>query len=224
MSAFFALPFTREPDPSPATIAAIVIAARELMGDGIALTLRSIPHVILPARYRRWQDADPDIAVQLVVLDTTAMGRAEAVDAVVGIRRLAHKGARLLAIVEEQREALAVDLLRTGVDGIVSSDVPTASIAAAAQYVIAGETAMSARLQHVLLRAARTPRPILSAREQLILRYAAEGYGNKEIAARLQLGEGAVKSDLRRLMQRLGARDRTHAVAIALRHEIVVLD
>lgn len=55
------------------------------------------------------------------------------------------------------------------------------------------------------------------------MRLDAGGLGNREIGERLDLTEGMVKSHFRRLMQRLGARDRTHAVMIALRNGVIEL-
>lgn len=49
----------------------------------------------------------------------------------------------------------------------------------------------------------------------------AEGYGNKEIAQRLQVGPETVKTHLRNVLVALNARNRAHAVAIALRAGLI---
>ena len=43
-----------------------------------------------------------------------------------------------------------------------------------------------------------------------------QGFGNKEIAGKLDLSEGAVKAALRLLFQKLGVRTRTQIVKVAL--------
>ncbi len=56
---------------------------------------------------------------------------------------------------------------------------------------------------------------LLSAREEEVLRYAADGWTNAEIGKRLVLSPHTVRSYLRRIGDRLGARDRTNAVHLA---------
>jgi DNA-binding NarL/FixJ family response regulator len=63
----------------------------------------------------------------------------------------------------------------------------------------------------------------LTPREVDVLRLVASGRANKEIAARLSLTEETVKSHVRNILAKLGANDRTHAVAIGLRRGIIDL-
>jgi DNA-binding NarL/FixJ family response regulator len=61
----------------------------------------------------------------------------------------------------------------------------------------------------------------LSARELEVLGLVARGNANKEIAVRLAIAEETVKSHIRRILDKLGANDRTHAVTIALERGII---
>jgi DNA-binding NarL/FixJ family response regulator len=63
----------------------------------------------------------------------------------------------------------------------------------------------------------------LTPREMVVLRLVANGNANKEIAAQLSLTEETVKSHIRNILAKLGANDRTHAVAIGLRRGIIEL-
>jgi DNA-binding NarL/FixJ family response regulator len=63
----------------------------------------------------------------------------------------------------------------------------------------------------------------LTPRETDVLRLVAEGNANKAIGARLSLTEETVKSHIRSILGKLGANDRTHAVAIALKRGIIEL-
>ena len=64
---------------------------------------------------------------------------------------------------------------------------------------------------------------VLTPREIVVLRLVADGNGNKEIAARLALTEETVKSHVRNILSKLGAHDRSHAVAIGLKRGIMEL-
>ena len=72
-----------------------------------------------------------------------------------------------------------------------------------------------------LLRADQSPKDALSARELELLKYLAEGYTNKEIARALVLAEDTVKKAVQTLIAKLGATDRTHAVVLALRSDLI---
>lgn len=63
--------------------------------------------------------------------------------------------------------------------------------------------------------------PSLTPRELEVLQLAAEGLRNKEIAYRLSIMEDTVKMHMRNLMQKLEAKDRTHAVTIAVRRGFI---
>lgn len=61
----------------------------------------------------------------------------------------------------------------------------------------------------------------LTLREMQILECLADGMSNKGIAINLTLSEETVKSHIKNLYEKLGASDRAHAVAIALRQSII---
>ena len=63
----------------------------------------------------------------------------------------------------------------------------------------------------------------LTPREIDVLRLIARGNANKIIAAELSLTEETVKSHIRNILSKLGANDRTHAVAIGLKRGIIQL-
>ena len=63
----------------------------------------------------------------------------------------------------------------------------------------------------------------LSPAEVRILHLISEGNTNKEIAAQLSATEDAIKGQVRNILAKLGANDRTHAVTIALKRGIMEL-
>jgi DNA-binding NarL/FixJ family response regulator len=61
----------------------------------------------------------------------------------------------------------------------------------------------------------------LTKRELEVLQLIADGEPNREIAQRLSVSEETVKSHMRGIFARLQTRSRAHAVAIALRHDLI---
>jgi Response regulator containing a CheY-like receiver domain and an HTH DNA-binding domain len=56
----------------------------------------------------------------------------------------------------------------------------------------------------------------LAPREIQVLRHVAQGMGNREIAEVLYVSEDAVKSRMKRILEKLGAHDRAHAVRLGI--------
>jgi DNA-binding NarL/FixJ family response regulator len=63
----------------------------------------------------------------------------------------------------------------------------------------------------------------LTEREVEVLRRIAEGDRNRDISERLSISEDTVKVHVKRILEKLGAKDRTQAVAIGLRRGIITL-
>jgi DNA-binding NarL/FixJ family response regulator len=63
----------------------------------------------------------------------------------------------------------------------------------------------------------------LTPREQEVLRMLALGLANKEIAARLNISEHTVKFHVAAILGKLGAASRTEAVALGIRHGLILL-
>jgi DNA-binding NarL/FixJ family response regulator len=63
----------------------------------------------------------------------------------------------------------------------------------------------------------------LTPAEVRVLRLIAEGNANKEIAAQLSISEETVKGQVRNILSKLGAHDRTHAAMIGIKRGIIEL-
>lgn len=63
----------------------------------------------------------------------------------------------------------------------------------------------------------------LTPAEVRVLRLIADGHTNKEIAALLSVTEDAVKGQVRNILSKLGANDRTHAAMIGIKRGIIEL-
>ena len=69
-----------------------------------------------------------------------------------------------------------------------------------------------------------TPRADLTERELEVLRFAAKGLRNKDIARVIGRTDETVKMHLKHILAKLGAADRTEAVTVALQRGIIHLD
>ena len=61
----------------------------------------------------------------------------------------------------------------------------------------------------------------LTAGEVRVLALLAQGMANKEIARSLSVSEATIKGQVRNILSKLGAKDRTHAAMIALKRGII---
>jgi two-component system, NarL family, response regulator LiaR len=124
-------------------------------------------------------------------------------------------------------------ILEAGASGYLTKSVLDAEIATAVRSVFAGETIIATSVfQQVLKYATRyMPRTTsdtggdsLSARELEILKLAAKGISNKDIAQRLELSPRTVKSYMVELFAKMNVSNRTEAVITGLRAGLISLD
>jgi DNA-binding NarL/FixJ family response regulator len=114
--------------------------------------------------------------------------------------------------------------LRAGAAGFMLKDSLDGELLQAVRAVagghnVAAPTVTRRLVQHFVATGPRiadtTPLDTLTARERDVLRLIAEGLSNQEIAGRLVISEGTVKTHVSRILAKLGLRDRIHAVIYA---------
>ncbi len=119
-----------------------------------------------------------------------------------------------------------MDALRAGARGYLLKGAPRADVFSAIRVVHAGgsllEPSIALRLMEGVRQPAR-PEVTLSPRETEVLELVAAGLLNKEIAVELGISERTVKFHVSGLMNKLGAGNRTEAVAIAAGSGILTL-
>ncbi|MGZ4337360.1 MAG: response regulator [Gaiellaceae bacterium] len=117
---------------------------------------------------------------------------------------------------------LVEDALGAGARGVAIKDAPLDDLAFAIDTVACGGLYVDPVLGAALAIAGRDGGPkLLTARERDVLRMLADGDSYAEIGATLYVAPDTVRSSVRRAMTKLGARTRTHAVALALRGALI---
>ena len=127
---------------------------------------------------------------------------------------------QILVVTAGVGEHEALRLLQSGVAGILHKHNPPEVLCSTIRQVAAGQVCLEKNylkpLFRTLDRTQPSVQPDLTARDKAILRYIFQGLANKEIGGRLELSEGAVKSCLRQLFQKLGVHTRAQLVKVAI--------
>jgi len=156
-----------------------------------------------------------------VVLMDLRMPKVDGVAAILAIRAI-EPNARVIALTTYDGDADIHRALSAGAGAYLIKDTMVEQLVAAIRLAASGKRVIPPDVATRL--AEFTPRADLSAREQEVLRHVANGLGNKEIARALGRSADTVKAHLESIFEKLGARDRTHAVTIALQRGIIHLD
>ena len=111
------------------------------------------------------------------------------------------------------------DALDCGARGFVSKTSALTTLHAAARAVFLGGTYMDAEARAQIRSLDRTSPPrVLTAREREVIDLVSRGLTGDEVADRLSLSSETVKTHVTSATRKLGARNRTHAVVLALRN------
>jgi DNA-binding NarL/FixJ family response regulator len=150
----------------------------------------------------------PDVTV--LDLKMPLMGGIEAIKA---IRRI-DSAARILALTAYQGDVLAREVLAAGASGYMLKRGMRKELVEAINNIANG-------FKHISLDVALElghyfDSDLLSKRELEVLRYVATGNTNRKIAELMGLSEETIKTHLKTILAKTNARDRTHAVTIAL--------
>ena len=204
------------------TIKILTVDGHHLIREGIATLVSSQTDMELIAHAPSGIDAiqlyrqhRPDITLMdlrlpgLSGIDATAEIRAEFPDA------------RIIILTALDGDVEVRRALEAGARGYFLKSVSPDELLNAIRDVHAGKKRIQTELAARMLEHMGEDR--VTAREIQVLECVAAGRHNREIGERLFITEETVKVHMRHIMAKLGARDRTHAVAIANRRGVVRL-
>jgi len=131
---------------------------------------------------------------------------------------------RVLVLTTFDLDEIVHDALEAGADGFLLKRSTPDELIAGIRTVAAGDALISASLTRRLLGYVAAKKSSAAAsqlvvpltdREAEVLRYLTEGLSNAEIAEKLVIGHETVKTHVKRICMKTGARDRTQAVVWA---------
>ncbi len=142
------------------------------------------------------------------------------IDAIVAIRK-EFPEARIVVLTTFEGDVEIQRALEAGARAYILKSLPPKELVEAIRQVHAGKKRIPAQIAAQL--AEHMSDEGLTARETEVLRKVAEGNRNRDIGERLFISEDTVKVHIKHIMEKLGAGDRTQAVAIGLRRGIIQL-
>ena len=110
-----------------------------------------------------------------------------------------------------------LDALDAGARGFILKTSPAAEVLAAVQAIVDGSTYVDPRLTAKLLTRGTVEATQLSPRERQVLELLAGGATTQKVSEALFLSPATVRSYIELAIRKLGATNRTHAVALAMR-------
>jgi DNA-binding NarL/FixJ family response regulator len=193
-----------------------------LLREGIAAVITNEPDMVLVAQAATGKDAvrlhaqhKPDVTLMDLRLPDMS-----GIDAIMAIRA-GDAEARIIVLTTFEGDVEMQRALAAGARGYLLKSMPPREMVAAIRQVHAGRKSIPAAVATQL--AEHLADEALTAREIEVLSRVAGGNRNRDIAAQLSISEETVKVHMKHLMDKLGASDRTQAVAIAIRRGIIQL-
>jgi DNA-binding NarL/FixJ family response regulator len=193
-----------------------------LLREGIAAIITNEPDMVLVAQAATGKDAvrlhaqhTPDVTLMDLRLPDMS-----GIDAIMAIRASA-PDARIIVLTTFEGDVEMQRALAAGARGYLLKTMPPREMVAAIRQVHAGRKSIPAVVATQL--AEHLADEALTAREIDVLSRVAGGNRNRDIAGQLSISEETVKVHMKHIMDKLGASDRTQAVAIAIRRGIIQL-
>jgi len=210
-------------------VTTILICQSNLIRSGIGLTLARTPFVLT--------EEEPEPLSELPILclihmDHAAIGLAETIEQL----KAQWPSCRVVLLADSMEPAATGPALQAGLDGLCSTGTGRAPLIKALEFVMLGETFISAAAGLALLEQwqavpqargsslALTPAndfasvSRLSDREAQILHFLTKGASNKQISREIGLAESTVKVHLKAILRKVRVANRTQAAIWAQQH------
>ena len=203
-------------------ISVLTVDDHDLVRKGIAAILSTEPEIELVGEANSGNDAlrlyarhRPDVTLMDLRLPDKS-----GVEVTRQIRSTS-PDARIIALTSYDGDQDIYRALEAGVRGYLLKEIVHTEVIRAIRLVHSGKRFIPAEVtQHL---DGFFPEVALTPREVEVLSLVARGLGNREVGDLLGTAAGTVKAHVQSILSKLGAKDRTHAVTIALRRGIIHL-
>ena len=193
-----------------------------LLREGIAMLIENYPDMELIAQaatgreaIQQFREHRPDVTLMDLRLPDMS-----GIDALIAIRTES-PDACVVMLTTFEGDVEIQRALEAGARGYLVKTTPAKELVEAIRQTHAGKKRIPAEVAaHLAEHIGDDP---LTAREVEVLKHLAGGNRNKDIGERLFISEETVKVHIKHIMEKLGANDRTQAVAIAVRRGIIQL-
>jgi DNA-binding NarL/FixJ family response regulator len=216
-----------------APVRVLIVDDDDLMRAGLRAVLASddgIAVVEEAADGRRAIDRVRHGQIDVVLMDV----RMPEMDGIAATREViaASPDTRVVILTTFEQDDYILGALKAGASGFLLKRTRPEELIAAIHTVAAGDALLSPSVtRRVIDRVAAQPvigyaatderLAELTPREREVLELIAQGLGNREIAAALVVEETTVKTHVKRILSKLGLRDRVHAVILAYESGLV---
>ena len=193
-----------------------------IMREGISAIIRNEPDMLLVAEASNGREAvlgfrehRPDVTLMDLRLPDIS-----GIDAMIAIRT-EFPDARIVMLTTFEGDAEIQRALEAGAQGYMLKSMPRKQLVEMIRRVYSGKKHIPPEVVAHL--AEHIGNEALSRREIEVLQKISGGNRNSDIAALLFISEETVKGHIKHIMEKLGASDRTEAVAIGVRRGIIQL-
>jgi len=207
---------------SPSQIRVFSVDDHPLLREGIAALVNNQPDMVLIA-----QASTGSEAIQLfkeclpdVTLLDLRLPDMSGIDTLIAIRT-AFPNARVIMLTTFEGDVEIHRALQAGACGYLLKNMPPSELLDVIRLVHAGKKRIPPEIASQL--AEHMADEALTEREVEVLQQVAGGNKNRDIANKLFISEETVKVHIKHIMEKLGAADRTQAVAIGIRRGIIQL-
>ncbi|QSQ26657.1 response regulator transcription factor [Pyxidicoccus parkwayensis] len=191
-----------------------------LLREGLSALIAGQPDMALVAEaengeqaVRAFREHRPDITLMDVRMPM--MGGIDAITAI----RAEFPSARIVVLTTYTGDAQALRAIKAGASGYLLKSMLRKELVDTIRSVHAGRRRISEDVASEMAQYMADDE--LTSRERDVLALVAAGNANKEVAARMGVSEETVKTHMKHVLTKLSARDRTHAVVVALKRGII---
>jgi DNA-binding NarL/FixJ family response regulator len=206
----------------PSQIRVLSVDDHPLLRQGIGVIINNESDMLLVAEaasggegIQKFREHQPDVTLMDLRLPDMS-----GIDTMIAIRT-EFPDARVIMLTTFEGDVEVQRALGAGARGYMLKSMPPKDLVEVIRQVHAGKKRVPAELAAQL--AEHLSDESLTEREVEVLRHVAGGNRNRDIAEQLFISEETVKVHVKHIMEKLGANDRTQAVAIAVRRGIIQL-